>query len=81
MLCGVPAARHAKGPTRNPERKADRSLHLFHIFFDGGAEIVDGLLVALTGGVDNSVLQVVLEDDLSGVVDGGADGGDLNEDL
>ena len=34
---------------------------LFHILVDGLAEVVDGLLVALGGGVDDAVLQVVLK--------------------
>ena len=54
---------------------------LLHIFVDGLAEIVDGLLVALLGGVDDAVLEMVLEDDFAGVVDGTAHGGDLDQNL
>jgi len=54
---------------------------LFHILFDGSAQIVDGLLVALAGGVHNTVLQMILKDDLAGIVDGGAHGGNLNQHL
>lgn len=43
---------------------------LFDVFVDGFAQIVNGLFVAFVGGVDDSVLQMVLRDDLSGVVDG-----------
>ena len=50
---------------------------LFHIFIDGLAQVIDGLLVALPGGVDDAVAQMILKDDLAGVVNGAAHGGDL----
>ena len=52
-----------------------------HILVDGLAEVVDGLLVALGGGVDDAVFQVVLQDQLAGIVDGGAHRGDLDQHL
>ena len=54
---------------------------LFHIFIDGLTEIVDGLLVALLRRIEYAVAQVILKDELAGVVDGAAHGGDLYEHL
>ena len=50
-------------------------------FLDGGAELVDSLLVALLNGVHDAVAQVILKDDLAGVVEGAADGGELHQHL
>ena len=45
------------------------------------AEIVDRLLIAFLCGFDNAVLQMILKNDLAGIVDRGAHRGDLNQHL
>ena len=52
------------------ECKLFRGGSLFHVLVDGLAEVVDGLLVTLGGGVHNAVFQMVLQYQLAGVVDG-----------
>jgi hypothetical protein len=54
-------------------------LMLFHVFFDGLAQIFDGLLIAFAGSINNAVLQVILQNHFAGVIDGGAYGGNLNQ--
>ena len=51
----------------------------FDIFVDGLAQIVDGLLVAFAGGINDAVLQMILKNHLAGIVNGGAHSGDLNK--
>ena len=50
-----------------------------HVLVDGLTEVVDGLLIALLRGFDYAVLQVILQYELAGVVDGAAHGGNLNQ--
>lgn len=54
---------------------------LLHEFVDRLAEIVDRLLIAFLCGFDNAVLQMILKNDLAGIVDRGAHRGDLNQHL
>ena len=63
------------------ECKLFRGGSLFHVLVDGLAEVVDGLLVTLGGGVHNAVFQMVLQYQLAGVVDGRAHSGALNQHL
>lgn len=65
---------------RTALRTGSRRLLLDELL-DGGAELVDGLLVALLDCVHDAVAQVVLQDDLAGVVQGAADGGELDQHL
>ena len=67
----APAARACR-------RTSGRSLDEFP---DGGAELVDGLLVALLDGVHDAVAQMILEDDLAGVVQRAADSRKLHQHL
>ena len=52
---------------------------LFHIFINCLAQIVNCLLIAFPGGVDDAVLKMVLQYDFAGVVNGAPDGGDLDQ--
>lgn len=52
---------------------------LFHIFFDGLAQVFNGLMIPFGGGFDDTVLQVILKDELAGVVDGRSYGGNLHQ--
>ena len=54
---------------------------LFDELVDCLAEAVKRLFVVPFDRVDDAVLDVVLQNDLADVVDGGADSGDLDEDL
>ena len=54
---------------------------LFDKFIDGLTEAVQGLLVVLLDGVDDAVLDMVLQNDFADIIDGRAHGGDLNENL
>lgn len=55
------------------------SKRLLHIFFDGLAEIINGFLIAFGGGFNDAVLQMVLQDDLAGIVNSGAHSCNLYE--
>ena len=83
---------HLTGVCQKPESMANRrkawmqraaifvcSKRLLHIFFDGLAEIVNGLLIAFGGGFNDAVLQMVLQDDLAGIVNSGAHSCNLYE--
>ena len=48
---------------------------LFHELVDGSLQVRDGLQVSLLHGVHDAMVDVILEDDLAGVGQGGADGG------
>ena len=54
---------------------------LLEEFIDRGAQVADGLLVALLHGIDDAVLDVILQDHLADVGDRCAHGGDLDEHL
>ena len=51
---------------------------LLNELIDGLTEAIQGLLVVLLDGVDDAVLDMVLQNDLSDIVDGRAHGGDLD---
>ena len=53
---------------------------LLHKFFHSLAQAVDGAFVAQLDGVHHAVADVVVQDHLAGVVDGAADGGQLDQD-
>ena len=53
----------------------------FHEFVDGLAQVVDGGLVPGGDGVHHAVVDVVLQDHLAGIIQGGADGGQLDQDF
>ena len=52
---------------------------LFHKLLNGLTQAVDGAFVAHLDGVHHAVADVVVEDHLSGVVQGAADGGKLHQ--
>ena len=51
---------------------------LFDKFIDGLTEAIQGLLVVLLDGVDDAVLDMVLQNHLADIIDGRAHGGDLD---
>ena len=51
---------------------------LFDKFIDGLTEAIQGLLVVLLDGVDDAVLDMVLQNDFADIIDGRAHGGDLD---
>ena len=51
---------------------------LLNELIDGLTEAIQGLLVVLLDGVDDAVLDMVLQNDLSDIIDGRAHGGDLD---
>ena len=59
-------------------RRRKRRLELLDEFVDGLTQIVQRLLVVVLHGVHKTVLDVILQNDLADVVDGGAHGGDLD---
>lgn len=54
---------------------------LFHKLINGLAQVIDGGLVPGSHGIDHAVAHMVLENDLSRVIQGGTDGGQLNQHL
>ena len=54
---------------------------LLNELIDGLTEAIQGLLVVLLDGVDDAVLDMVLQNDLSDIIDGRAHGGDLDQNL
>ena len=67
-----------RGPPSVTEDGPDRS---FHELVDCLTQRIECLLVVMLDSVDDAVLDMILQDDLADVVDGGADGGDLDENL
>lgn len=59
-------------------RRRKRRLELLDEFVDGLTQIVQRLLVVVLHGVHKTVLDMILQNDLADVVDGGAHGGDLD---
>ena len=57
----------------------ERDIRLFHKFFDGFTQVIDGVFISGLDGVDHTVADVVAEDHLAGVVDGAADRRQLDE--
>ena len=58
-----------------------RLSRLGHELLDGAVELLEGFAVPVLNGVRHAVLDVVLQDNLRGVVQRGAHGGELNEHL
>ena len=54
---------------------------LFHKTVNGGAQVVNGIGISGGYGIHHAVAHVVLEDHLAGVVQGGPDGGQLDQHL
>lgn len=46
-----------------------RQRGLFYEFVDGLAEVCDGILIVMLNGVDNAVLDMILQNDFADVVD------------
>ena len=53
----------------------------FHKLVDGKTQAVNGILVSGLHSVHHAVAHMVFQDDLTGVVQSGADSGQLNQDL
>lgn len=51
----------------------------FYKFINGLTETVDGGLIALLHRVDDTVLNVILENHFADIIDGGADSGNLHQ--
>ncbi len=67
-------------PGRTVQSSAPRlDVWSFHKLLDGLAKVVDGGLVSGLDGVHHAVADVVVQDDLAGVVDGAADGSELDQ--
>lgn len=54
---------------------------LFHKFVDCLAQIINGFLVTGCYGINHAVSHVVFQNDLAGIVQRGADGGQLNQNV
>ena len=55
------------GEGRRNERTPVKGL--FYEFVDGLAEVCDGVLIVMLNGVDNAVLDMILQNDFADVVD------------
>ena len=61
-----------------PDRPG-QGLCLFHELVDGGTQVIDGALIACGYRVHHAVAQVVLQNHLAGIIQGGADSCQLNQ--
>lgn len=59
----------------------DTCCELFQEPVDGVVQVYYGLLIPLFDGLHNAVADMVFQDQVAGVVDGGPDGGQLDQDL
>lgn len=67
------------GSCRKTRQKPEKGL--FHKFINGTAKIIDGIFIAVSHRIHHAVAKMILQNHLSGVVNGGTNRSQLNQHL